>query len=159
MKDDMQHLRFVPRLNADDLQHVLDHCTPEDGAELDAAGLPHTAEALAIGLNQDGLLGAIWSPHGPVAAFGCVPHPENPLVGVPWMIATPQFRQYPREAMKHSREQITAMRQRFDALLNWVHCEHAVAIRWLGWLGFNVEHQPVGPNGAFLEFSWSKSNV
>lgn len=156
----MQHLKLVPRLTLADMQTVLDRCTPADAEELKAAGLEYSVEPFRSAIEGGRFLGAIWSHHAPVAAFGCIAHVLDEKIGIPWMIATPEFRLHPREAMALSRQQVDLMQGAFDWLYNLVHCEHLVAIRWLMWLGFHVElDKPTGPGGAFLPFSWSKFNV
>lgn len=156
----MQHLTLLPRLSLADMQAVLDNCTPEDAAELRAAGVAHSVETFRSGIEGSRVCGAVWSHRAPVAAFGCLAHPGDMAVGIPWMIATPAARLYPREAMALSRQQVGLMQGEFDWLYNLVHCEHTTAIHWLEWLGFHVEHdKPSGPAGAFLPFSWSKFNV
>jgi len=137
-----------------DVAEVLLNLAREDRAELDATGCRDFADMFMNGLRSAQISGCVDSGGRAVSLFGCCPDTRIDGAGIPWMICTPEFRAHPREAMLLSKQVIDRMRAAFPYLHNLVHAEHATAIRWLRWLGFHVEPDQVGPNGAFRHF-WS----
>lgn len=140
-----------------DVTHVLNHISPEDAAELQASGLDPVASFM-FGYDHSVILNCVVTPdRTPVAIYGCVLDGRYPDTAIPWMVATPEFRQHPRSAMALSRQVIAQMQDRFANLHNLVHAEHFTAIRWLSWLGFTIElDTPQGPDDAFFYFHWSR---
>lgn len=147
-------------LTDDHLLHVLEHMTPEDAAEVRAAGID-PLEAFMFGAKNSTILGAaVKDGDEPVAIFGCLADQSNPTAGIPWMVATPEFRRHPRDGMVLSRHVAERMQWQFDRLHNLVHCQHITAIRWLSWMGFTIDiDHPTGPGEAFYYFHWSKDDV
>jgi hypothetical protein len=124
---------------------------PDDAAELEAAGLDVAAALVGAdcsALRWDGRL---------VALFGIVKLGDT---GVPWMLSTNALDDVPRSAMaKISRQVVSEWQAHCVWLGNLVHCKNQRAIRFVQWLGFTVDNEPIGPNGAFLSFSWSADHV
>lgn len=68
----------------------------------------------------------------------------------PWMLSTPVAHQPAcvKDFVYLSRSIISSFRRRYPVLTNWVDADHAVAIRWLRWLGARVDTpEPFGPYG------------
>lgn len=152
-------LTLIP-LTDDHLLHVLEHITPEDAAEVQASGID-PLESFMFGAKHSTILGTVVKDGTePVAIFGCLPDPNHLHTGVPWMVATPEFRRHPRDGMALSRQVVDQMQAAFPKLHNLVHDQHITAIRWLSWLGFTIDiEHPTGPCGAFYHFHWSKEDV
>lgn len=146
-------------LTESDLIAVLSNISPEDAAEINAAGITDVMADFSRGMYESAVTGCVVLGDTPVAIFGCMPDANNEGTGIPWMVATPAFRHHKRRAMTLSEQVICRMRTAYPYLHNWVHAEHATAIRWLSWLGFSIGEEPVGPGGQFLHFEWSKANV
>lgn len=144
-------------INDDQVLHVLLNISPEDAAELTAAGL-EPMESFLSGISKSVIVGLVIKDDAePVALFGCVPDTRQPNTGIPWMVATPEFRKHPRDGMALSRQVVGQMQEKFNHLHNLVHNEHWTVIRWLSWCGFTLELEtPQGPNDAFFYFHWSR---
>lgn len=70
----------------------------------------------------------------------------EPRVGSPWMMGTPVLDDHARVLAKATPLYIARMLASFPHLVNYVHTENDVSIRWLKRIGFTV-HDPV-PYGA-----------
>lgn len=79
--------------------------------------------------------------------------------GVPWMVATDRILEISREFILGSRIEAERMHQHYRFLINQVHCENHISIRWLRWLGFHVDEKPTGPQGVFFNFWRGIPNV
>jgi hypothetical protein len=142
----------VRTVTLDAIDYVLEHLSRADRAEMLAAGLQDPPEVFALAAREAAQAGAVYADGEPVALFGVNAMLGEPDRGIVWMIATDKFAESGVAGAVLSRQVVGQMRARFAVLSNWVHAEHRRAIRWLKWLGFHVKPEPVGPNGAFLEF-------
>lgn len=127
------------------------HLHPADTAELAAAG--QRIEGALQGVRLAELR------NGPelVCAFGVQP---GPGYGVPWMLCTDAVDRVPRREMALlSRRVATRWKAEHDTLVNLVHAQNARAVRFVKWLGFTVEPEPVGPGGEFRAFWWKGRHV
>jgi hypothetical protein len=150
----------LQRLRDQDIDEVLANLTPEDRAELDAAQIHDPRTAFQIGAVGATVLGAVVHDGKAVAIYGCTPDPHTPGAGIPWMVATPTFRQHRRRAMALSRQVVADMQSHHVLLHNFVHREHMVAIPWLSWLGFEIDmSRGHGANDAFFYFRRSNPDV
>lgn len=97
---------------------------------------------------------ATW--HGvPVLIFGVAPS-EDPMVGIPWMLASDLLinKQCRFLLARHSREWVADMQSLYPILANITDCRNKAHHQWLTWCGFTFirqfNHGPVG--AAFYEF-------
>lgn len=68
--------------------------------------------------------------------------------GVPWLLGTENALKYSREYFKLSPPVIKEMLDICPRLFNYVHAENKMSIKWLRWLGFNIdEPKPHGVKG------------
>ncbi len=123
---------------------------PDDAAELAAAGT-NLHQAL-----RDAPLQALRWHDQLVCLFGCVRHPVEAAVGIPWMLCTQALHEVPaRQMALISRAVVIEWRAEFRALCNMVHRRNARALRFVNWLGFTVNNEPCGPGQEFFIFDWS----
>ena len=61
--------------------------------------------------------------------------------GVPWMLATDELERHQVAFLRRCRGAVEEMRRDYVMLRNWVDARNEKAIKWLGWLGFEV-HDP-----------------
>lgn len=93
--------------------------------------------------------------HGePVAVFGV--RRAGGKEGVPWLVATDVVEKHPVHFYRISKSIIAEMRERYDFLMNWVHEENRLSVRWLAWAGFAIEPPERRGNGMFYRFWWEK---
>ena len=68
-------------------------------------------------------------------------------IGVPWLLATDLFENYPRYIMKLGKDFIRQYLTAYVSLVNYVKADNEKTIRWLKWLGFTVDPPaPFGPD-------------
>lgn len=88
-----------------------------------------------------------------VAIFGCA---EQDGIVVPWMLTSRKFLKHRREIARRSRDIFRSFFPEDVPMMNLVHADHHEAIRWLSWIGFDVQEQvtPAGPfNSSFRIFT------
>lgn len=71
-----------------------------------------------------------------IAIFGVSPYPSDPLVGIPWMLATDEMEKHSKDLLRISPEYIEKMHDHFPILTNMVDVRNEKSIRWLTWCGF-----------------------
>lgn len=145
-------------LTPEAIDYVLAHLSPADHAELEAAQLADPAAVFHAAAQAAAVSGAFYEDDECVCVFGCNASAE-PGVGIPWMIGTDRARLCGVPAAVVSPRMVERMRKHFPVLRNWVHREHTRAIRWLNWLGFRIRREPIGPGGAFYEFTMGAADV
>jgi len=81
--------------------------------------------------------------------FGVDVHPDDPTVGVPWLIATDEGVSVGKRLVRHCKTKVEELGRGYKVMTNIVHSENLVAIRWLVWSGFTLlDPLPVGPFGS-----------
>lgn len=84
--------------------------------------------------------------------YGVAPTPKLGI-GAPWMLGTPRMHQADRDFIRACKPEVELMLASFSLLLNAVHRDNVVVLRWLKWLGFTVmDKHPLGRNGELLPF-------
>ena len=134
--------RFMPDIGGPDLYElVLSNRRPPRDVVLECVNSSTHAFAGFI----DGRLAVLWGA-APVSLVGGV--------AAPWMVSTVHLELAPRLFLRHCREQVRVLSDVYPRLENHVHARHAVAIRWLRWLGFSFgDAVPLGPySEPFLPF-------
>lgn len=141
----------ISPLTHEGVAHVIAHMSEEDRAEVIAAGID-PIKTFITGMEQSPVTGAYTLDGEVLAVYGCMPDPRLKGTGIPWMIATAEFRDHPRDVAELSMPMVESMHRHFHLLHNLVHCKHAVAQRWLTWLGFEISDEPSGPGNQFFYF-------
>lgn len=68
--------------------------------------------------------------------------------GAPWLLASNEIERRPVAFLRRNRRFIAAMKERHGVLRNHVDARHAVSVKWLRWLGFDIrEPEPWGFEG------------
>lgn len=115
------------------------------------------AELAALGINQeDGLRAAlaraVWAETyliggEPAAIVGLGRSALLGGHGVPWLLTGPAVERHKKLFLRESRRQVARMLAEVRPLVNWVHADYRRAVRWLEWLGFELD-PPRTLNGA-----------
>ena len=80
----------------------------------------------------------------PEIMFGVAKTPGHPAVGRPWLLASDEvMRLHRRDFVRESRLRLPEMGESFYTLENHVLVTNRAAIRWLKWLGFEVDFRRV----------------
>jgi len=130
--------------------HIVDiakKVRPEDRAELWAATLAKPDDAMRHGLDYSdkaytGLLDGV-----AVCMWGVAPVCLLNGLGAPWMVGTSDLDQHALKFLRVCREPLLELFQGYDKLENYVDARNTKAIRWLKFMGFNVEETEM-PYGA-----------
>lgn len=123
--------------------------TEEDARELaPLLRVEDRLEVLALGLDPfEGLLRSLagaqeaWTYRSEgqlVCMAGVTPLSLIGRTGVPWLLGSDLVVRHRRSFMVETRRVVARWLTRFDALTNIVDARYEEAIRWLGWLGFEI---------------------
>ena len=127
---------------------------PEDRREVLAMGFtPEFAASHAVRASLAAYAGRVDGEL--VGVFGVSLVGLMSSTGVPWLLCTPAVDEWPTGSGLESARFHRVLKQRFKRLENFVHAENEPAIRWLRWLGYNIdEPRPFGPYGALFCRFW-----
>lgn len=148
----------LAKVRGDHVRYVAKHMRRGDRDEIWASNhiLPKAALVEGVRISR-------WSRTGlvegvPACIMGVSPRSILSGIGTPWMLCTDQLERAQRPMLRLSHAMIDRMLAEFPTLINWVDNRNVTAIKWLRWLGFDVE-DPV-PYGAdqmlFCRFSKEK---
>ncbi|MEL6980576.1 MAG: hypothetical protein AAGM38_18175 [Pseudomonadota bacterium] len=130
---------------------------PADRLELAALGRT-PLEALVEGVAQSReafVIHAAAEPEALMGIFGVAPHPVEPDVGAPWMLASPAIEAAARPFLRRCRPWVAHLGRDFLMLTNGVDARNSLHIAWLRWCGFSfLRRFEVGSERRpFLEFA------
>lgn len=121
---------------------------PADAAEIAALGYPNPLDGLleCLDMAVGAFSGFI---DGELAAMMGYAVPE--MLGrhaMPWLVTTDVVDRHPLAFARASRRVVRTMLKDHALLENYVDSRHTVCVKWLAWLGFEIEPaQPIGPLG------------
>lgn len=108
----------------------------QDVRELQAAAGYEPLLALHLSYTSSDESHTIIAPDGEVVGmFGVCPT-NDPLLGVPWLLASDRLPEVSREFIPQSLDWVNQVNSKYPVLCNYVDKRNTVAIRWLKWLGF-----------------------
>jgi hypothetical protein len=118
-----------------------------DRDEMEAFAGLSVKEALEVSLANSTRAWTVFV--GDEAACMCGVTPMPLRVGRPWMIGTNVIDKYQLPLLRACRPVVQEMRQGFTLLENFVDARNTRALRWLKWLGFEVDvfAVPAGVSG------------
>lgn len=133
----------------------------EDVLELSLSSGEAPLDALIGSLQVSEECNAIISDDGDVIGmFGVATIDET--LGSPWLLGAPGIKDIAREFIAGSKAWVESVQERYPILVNFVHEENLVAIRWLQKLGFifirRIEDYGAG-EAPFYEFVRTELNV
>lgn len=117
----MEHIAAQMRQGDRDEILKLNGVTPREGLDVSLAQPGHHWTGLIDG--------------EPVVIFGVVPVTVSGGAAVIWLLGTAAVADNPRTFLRFSRKVVAELLDHYDVLLNIVHADNRVALRWLHWLG------------------------
>jgi hypothetical protein len=79
----------------------------------------------------------------PVCVFGVAPLDILSGIGSPWLLGTGFLPRYAMTFLRMNKAYVQKMSELFPHLENYVDARNKLSIRWLKWLGFQFDAQPV----------------
>lgn len=130
------------------IQFIADNMRAEDVIEVWAAGKHTPIESLEMSMKNSRKVVVVYDDDIPLAVLGIVLRDFLSGVGVPWLLSTEQALKHKRQFLELSPPVIEEMLNLCPKLVNHVHAENRLSIRWLKWLGFTIEcAKPTGLGG------------
>ena len=120
----------------DDIPYLAENLREADKAEVYASS-GHTAqEALeeAFGVPNDGIWVGVYKGK-PEIIFGVTKAHEG--LGFPWMLCTDKLKESPKEFIQKCKRWVKGFSLQTPTMVNFVHAENTLHIRWLKWCGFD----------------------
>lgn len=136
----------------EDAAWIAQHMRPADVAECHAVGKFDLEASLLEGMRTSPVAWTATVDGEPALMSGAAPlRSWFDDVGVPWMLGTHLVPKHQRALMRLSPMYIEKMLEVFPHLLNFVHAENILAVRWLDRMGFDIHPAaPYGLNGALF---------
>ena len=79
----------------------------------------------------------------PIMICGVVPQSVIGQIGIPWLVGTDEITDVKRQFVQECRQYLDKMQAAYpEELVNFVDCRNETSIRWLKWMGFDIE-EPV----------------
>ena len=130
------------------IQFIADNMRAEDVIEVYAAGRHTPIEALEMSMKNSRRSVVVYDDDIPLAILGIVLRDFLSGVGVPWLLSTEQALKHKRQFLELSPPVIQEMLDMCPKLVNYVHADNKLSVRWLKWLGFTIEDpKPAGLSG------------
>lgn len=140
--------------------YIAEHLRDEDVFELQASGSsPH--KALTDGLRRSVWAKTVIVDDKPCLMFGVAPLSALTGMGTPWLLGTAAICKIRRTFIRQCRGYVDDMLRSFPVLVNYVDERNTTSIRWLKWLGFELQPAvPAGVNGEmFHRFEMREASV
>lgn len=143
------------------IDHIAENMRDADAVEVWEMSRSTPRQSIREGLNASEYSAIAIIDGQPCAVFGLVVVDFLTATGVPWLLATDYAVKKQRIFLKHCKQGLCQMLEICPNLYNYVHAENKVSVRWLKWMGFNIqEPAPVGREGAmFHKFTMGNCNV
>lgn len=129
------------------MEHLIANMRSADCAEVRALGGLTPRQALEQSLQARGSCWTGLLDGEPAAIFGVCPLTVTGGMGVAWLLGTPLLERHWRTFARYSSARVAELLDRYDVLVNIVHADNRVALRWLAWLGATFT-----PNGDKVYF-------
>ena len=130
------------------VQFIADNMREADAIEVWAAYRHTPIEALELSIKNSYTCMIVYGDDVPLTALGLVLRGFLSDTGVPWLLSAEQALDHRKEFLRLSPPVIDKMLQIRPKLVNYVHTENKLSIRWLKWLGFIIENpEPMKTTG------------
>ena len=141
----------IGQANEEHARYIADHCREADRLELGALGVtPY--QAMMTGLMMRGTACTGTVDGVPVCMFGVAETSMIGNAGRPWMVAADNVERYQIQFLRRNRSMVRKWLASYSILENYVDVRNTQAIKWLRWLGFKFDEQPVPMGSMRLPF-------
>jgi hypothetical protein len=136
--------RLVIPAHTDHIFWLANNMSEADRNEVAAAVGMGPYRALADSLNRSvAAWTAMVDDSRPICMFGVTPVDILAGVGSPWLLGTDEVKNHATTFLRLCKGYVAKMLELFPHLVNYVDARHEVAIRWLKWLGFRFDPEPL----------------
>lgn len=135
----MATYRVVPSVEAD-IELLKGRLRAADVLEISAMFEGTADEALAVSYKNSTLCWTVFVDGNPEFVFGVVP--GKPGTGIPWLLGTDAVSKASLRIVRHSKEYVGKMLEKYPHLENFVDVKNELSKAWLKWCGFTIE-EPV----------------
>lgn len=119
-----------------DLLELAPNLRAADHREILASFGESPEEALLYSLRMSPICKVGVDEEGVAGVFGCGPHPENKLVGVPWLMGTDRMARNVKWFMRTAKIWKALFHLNYPHLWNLVDSRNTVHVRWITHMGF-----------------------
>jgi hypothetical protein len=114
------------------------HMREPDKEEIWAAAheTPENAILCSLGVSRDAKTG--FANDRLICMFGVGSEMICSTTGIPWLLATDELERCARPFLRRGRKVVGEMMNGYQLLRNYVDARNTAAIRWLGWVGFEI---------------------
>jgi len=112
----------------------------QDLDEVRACGFNDPVEAIEVSIKSSDWCHTAWDGEQIVCIVGLAPSGTVlTSYGVPWMLGSDLVLTHRRALARAARDYTAAMLRRYPRLVNVVHADNTVAVRWLSRIGFTLD--------------------
>lgn len=151
---------YIRDSNVNDAIELLKNIRPDDLREVTALRSEPLLPLLKQGIwTSKPCFTACSSSEEVILVFGVVPYPQEPDIGVVWLLGTDLMDHFHYRFIRESRYWLSQLYgDQFQVLWNIADKRNTLHLRWLDWLGFEFQREvPAGINNEpFIEFSKPK---
>lgn len=142
--------RVVPA-TLEHIDEILPNLRRADVVEGEIATGLSAKEALVLSVQSSFEAIAAYADDRLVMLAGVVPASLISSNAAPWMVGTDELTKHAFKLCRENRRYVKKWLTWFPYLENWVDAENKVALKWLKWLGFELEDPiPWGGSGHFF---------
>lgn len=127
----------------DHIAWVAEHMREADAREVEASAgyLPFDALVCSFDASVHAWTGMIGD--YPICMFGVSTVDFLAGIGCPWLLGTDYVERNAQAFLRRSKPYLSKMLGTFPRLINYVDARNELSIRWLRWLGADIDLQPV----------------
>jgi len=145
----------VVKAQAWHIKRIAKHMRRDDVNEILYSHQSTPEAALKAGFFANGVCWTALIDGKPAIMFGVTDRSLLTGTGTPWLLSTDEIKHIKKAFILESKKYIIEAMKGRTALVNYVHAGNAQSIKWLKWVGFDLEDKtPMGPAGEdFHRFS------
>ena len=130
------------------IKFIADNMRHADAVEVMAMCGYTPRQALRVSMECSRMSAVVLADGVPLAILGLGVRDVLLGIGTPWLLSSEQAVKHKRQFLELSPPVIQEMLTICPKLVNYVHSENSLSIRWLKWLGFTMDEPlPIGING------------
>jgi hypothetical protein len=135
--------RIIVAAHKDHVDWISKNMRKADVEEVAAAGGKGPVRALSGSLERSAVAWTGMIDDRPVCMFGVSPIDILGGIGSPWLLGTDEIERCAVSFLRLNKRYVAQMLDLFPHLVNFVDARNKLSIKWLKWLGFRFDPEPV----------------